>query len=360
MQKIFIIGGIVFLIFAVFILVLVLMHWHTSKLDKAAKEKMTHYSPKKYVYAKTKNNYDETTLEYCRIHNKKIEELSHEDRDKIDDYTENWILYFIAWLVKHHFFVFNDEEMAQKYETEIISEACTPSLLFDDVDNCLSSDNIPPELNDFMHLYFELEPPIDSYLRDYLSVIHRFGSYDYCVEFSWDIYHEIEKLIDAAYKEHTIAFEFADDDGEELGIIHCDWLNADITVRKSKDVPEEYAKRCIEHFLSFSPKMRQKLCNTINDAFPDWMLLLDETNDSSDIVSCSHFDSISIFKPYGDEPAYTIGGEPDYEPEHGIGVIIRGDKVLAVGYRGEAEDSSPWLKEYVEEYNKQTEQLGDR
>ncbi|MCH5204801.1 MAG: hypothetical protein J1F03_08620 [Oscillospiraceae bacterium] len=355
MQKIFIIGVIVFLIFAVFILVLVFMDRSTSKLEKAAKEKMTHYSPKKYVYARTKNNYDETTLEYCRIHNKTIEELSYEDRNKIDDYTENWILYFIAWLVKRHFFVFTDEEMSQKYETEIISEACTPSRLFDDVDNCLSSDNIPPELYDFMHLYFELDLAHDSYLSDYLSVIHRLGSYDYCIEFSWDIYHEIEKLIDAAYKEHTIAFEFDDDGGEELGVFHCDWLNADITARKSKDVPEEYAKRCIEHFLSLSAEMQQKICEEIKET-----MFWDEEDDISDIISCSHFDSISIFKPYGDEPAYTIGGEPDYEPEHGIGVIIRGDKVLAVGYRGEAEYSSPWLKEYVEEYNKQTEQFGNQ
>lgn len=132
-------------------------------------------------------------------------------------------------------------------------------------------------------------------------------------------------------------------------MIHCDWLDADITVKTSASVPTEYIQLCVKHFQSLSSEMKRKICESIREH-----LFTDDISDDNEIIPCSQFDSITIFKPYGNEPAYTICGEPEYEEEHGAAVMIRGDKVLDAGYRYDIEYSSPWSKEYIEKYNEQT------
>lgn len=72
------------------------------------------------------------------------------------------------------------------------------------------------------------------------------------------------------------------------------------------------------------------------------VVLFDE---NPSIKSC-YFDIINVFKPYGEEVAYTIGGEPDFEEEHGIAVMIRGDQVLAISYRSDWEYTSLWSDEF--------------
>lgn len=335
-------AGIFFLI--VGLILIGLMHLHLPV--KKPKQTAQHLLPV-FTHIKSEWSYDAAALEYCRMHNKSMEELSDEERDFIGDYAENWLLYFIAWLVKHDLFVFDDEQMAQDYKSEIVSEFCTPSELFSCMDNCLSLHNLPSELSFFMTQYFEYpHSAIGNYWEDYLSVIHMFGNYDYCTVFSWDIYHEIEKRIDSAYKEYAIQCE--SDDIEEYDIIHCEWLNADLTVQTSSDVPAEYIQLCIDCFLSLSPDMKEKICESIREH-----LFTDEISDDSQMIPSTHFDTITIFKPYGDEPAYSIGGEAEYEQEHGVAVMIRGETVLDAGYRYDIEYASPWSKENTEKYSNQ-------
>lgn len=337
------IAGIFFLVIG--LILIGLMHLH--KTVKKPKQTAQHLLPA-FTYIKSEWNYDGAELEYCRLHNKSMEESSDEERDLIGDYAENWLLYFIAWLVKHDLFVFDYEQMAQDYKSEIISESSTSSELFSCIDNCLSLHNIPSELSFFMTQYFEYpHSDVGNYWEDYLSVIHMFGSCDYCTAFSWDIYHEIEKRIDIAYKEYAIQCEC--DEIVKHDIIHCDWLNADINIQTSSEVPEEYIQLCMEHFLSLSAEMKQKVCESIIEN----MFYGETSDEDSEIISDSHFDSITIFKPYGDEPAYSIGGEAEYEEEHGVAVMIRGEKVIDAGYRYDIEYASPWSKENTEKYNNQ-------
>lgn len=94
--------------------------------------------------------------------------------------------------------------------------------------------------------------------------------------------------------------------------------------------------------------MKEKICESIREH-----LFTDEISDDSQIIPNSHFDTITIFKPYGDELAYSIGGEAEYEEEHGVAVMIRGEKVIDAGYRYDIEYASPWSKENTEKYNNQ-------
>jgi hypothetical protein len=94
--------------------------------------------------------------------------------------------------------------------------------------------------------------------------------------------------------------------------------------------------------------MSEKMQTEIRNAVAEWK----DTDDipMEKVIRSCNFDTITIPVPYGNEPAYTLNGEPDFEKEHGISIIIRGNKVLKVGYRQDLHYCSPWQKEYVEKY----------
>jgi hypothetical protein len=337
-------AGMVYLIFG---LILVgLMHLHLPHKSKNKSKKADTSTPllPAFTHIKAEWNYEEAAMEYCSLYNKDIEQLTEDEQDKILEYAGNWLAYFIAWLVKHGFYIFDNEIIQQDYEQSIIDENQTPQGLFESTDNCLSMHNIKSDLWKFMTHYFEYPHSlIGYYWDDYCEVTLDIGSINYCVEYSWDIYHKLEKLIDTAFREYTIKQE-ADVIEYNGDTFHCDWLDTDINVETLDTVSQEYIQQCISHLQLMPEKMQTEIRNAV----VEWH----DTDDipMEEIIRSCNFDTITIPVPYGSEPAYTLDGEPDFEKEHGMSIIIRGNKVLEVGYRQDLHYCSPWQKEYVEKY----------
>lgn len=322
------IAGILFI--ALGVILTGLMHIHLPKKKKIS------YKPYTFTHIKAEWSEETVQQEYCRINGIEEENLTDRDRERIVRYSSNWLLYFIKWLVKHDFYIYDEES---EYEVIGIAEdKVNPSGLFEYTDNCLSMENIKPELEFFMTQYFEYShSEISRYIDDYLTVVHRQWNIDYCLEYSEDLYEPIEKLIDLAYMKYCMQNE-----SDELRIrdqFYCEWNKEwEIQVITTPDVSAEYFERCCNHFNSFSDEMKKQLCEKIREH-----MFTDEIENDDDLIPRSNFDTMTIYKPYGDKTVYIIGGEPDYEMEHGMAFVVCDDSVLDIGYRYDIEGSSPWI-----------------
>lgn len=307
------------------------MHLHLPK------KKNIQYKPYCFTHIKAEWSEDSVQQEYCRIHGIEEENLTDDDRNKIAEYSSNWLLYFLKWLVKNNFYICDEESV---HEVESITENKTsPSQLFEHMDNCLSMDNIKLELGFFMTQYFEYPySEISRYIDDYLTVVHRQRNIDYCLEYSEDLYEPIEKLIDLAYMKYCMQNE-----SDELRIrdqFYCEWNREwEIQIIATPDISAEYLDICCDHFNSFSYEMKKNLCEKIREH-----MFTDEIENDDDLIPHSNFDTMTIYKPYGDKIVYIIGGEPDYELEHGMAFVVCDDSIFDIGYRYDIEESSPWLK----------------
>lgn len=316
-----------------------LMHIQKSK----PKEKYQYHSYC-FTHLKAKWSYDAVLKEYCRIHCITEDSLTDNDKENIEIFSSNWILYFIQWLVEHDFYV---------YDNELSNETIkNPSELFESTDNCLSIENIKPELNSFMAQYFIYDNSrIGKYMNDYLSVVHRSrNDIDYCFDYSEDLYTQIKKLIDLAYQKYCMQNE--SDELNHADQFYCEWLpDFEIEVFASEDITTEYINKCIEHFNSLPDKMMKQMVEKIKK----YMLVEDIDDDT--ILSQCNLDTMTIYKPYDDRIVYIIGGEPDFELEHGMAFVICDDSILDIGYRYDVECVSPWLELIFSEVSNISESL---
>lgn len=322
------IAGILFI--ALGVILTGLLHLHLPKKEKIS------FKPYTFTHIKAEWSEEAVQQEYCRIHGIEEENLTDRDRERIERYSANRLLYFIKWLVKHDFYIYDEEDMNEIMD--IAEDKVNPSGLFEHMDNCLSMENIKPELGFFMTQYFEYShSEISRYIDDYLSVVHRQRNIDYCLEYSEDLYEPIEKLIDLAYLKYCMQNE-----SDELRIrdrFYCEWNKEwEIQIIAAPDVSAEYIDRCCEHFYSLSDEMKQKLCEKIREH-----MFTDEIENDDDLIPHSNFDTMTIYKSYADKIVYIIGGEPDYELEHGMAFTVCDDSILDIGYRYDVEGSSTWL-----------------
>ncbi len=292
-----------------------------------------------FTHIKAEWLWEKAAMEYCSMYGKSIDELTEQEKESIYDYAGNYIAYFMAWLIKSDYFVYYSDKHFFGYSEDILAERKSPIELLRDMDYCLSVENIVNPLKSFMTEYFEYTSSfIGNYHEDYMSVMRQSGSYDYCMDFSWDIYRRIEALIDKSYREYTIQTEC--DNLEMIDTFHCGWIGCDISIQTAPNVPKEYIDRCVKHLCSMSYDMRNKIRDMIiENMFADGI-------SEYEIIKKSCFDCITIYTPYGEEPAYILGGEPDFEEEHGMAVMIRGDRILDVGYRCDIEFTSLWDSKY--------------
>lgn len=123
--------------------------------------------------------------------------------------------------------------------------------------------------------------------------------------------------------EGTFRSRIFKDDGDDRLLVYFD----SITIK-------DYAEKCIEHFNNMSDEMIDLICSGIikcaevggvNEEFE-----LPEIENVRDILKYSWFTSLFIDIPKGDEVAYTVSGEGEWG--EAIDVVVRGNKVLYVGY----------------------------
>lgn len=141
------------------------------------------------------------------------------------------------------------------------------------------------------------------------------------------------------------------DDMFNVGFIESKLFNKKIEVWIENTVDMNYANKCAENFESLKDEVIDKICERIS-AYHKFMLeewneeFFAEINEKvpcdisgRDILKYVENPTIYIFSPEGDGIGYVIEGNCEWEPEHGIDIIMLDNKVMDVG---PGEGLSPW------------------
>lgn len=136
---------------------------------------------------------------------------------------------------------------------------------------------------------------------------------------------------------------------------------AEVWIENSVDMA--YAEKCAEHLVNLDDKMIDAFCDM---AIKYCKFMIEEWGDfsdiygdiSNDINKCIPEDIVRrdilkyisrphlyVFPPEKDETGYNVECDCVWEPEHGLDLIIRGDRVL---YVGQSEGLGAWADD--EEY----------
>ena len=118
-------------------------------------------------------------------------------------------------------------------------------------------------------------------------------------------------------------------------------FDTELEVIVDEDVEIVYVEKCIEYINN----LPQSLLNKISErAYKYYDFIRNECGDVDDILPekiMEHVYPLNIFveKPEADIPAFDIECGCDWEEEHGMEIIIKGDELL---YIGEYAGLGPW------------------
>ncbi len=122
----------------------------------------------------------------------------------------------------------------------------------------------------------------------------------------------------------------------------------EVEIDRDADLDPGYAEKCAEHLVNLSDKMIDELCEKairycnfmreqwgdFSDIYPDIAEDIDtnipEDVSGRDILKYIFKPVLFISAPKGDGTGYTIEAQCVWEPEHGVDMIFRDNKVLYV------------------------------
>ena len=287
--------------------------------------------------------YDETTKTY--------ENFLEEHADTIYIYCCTYIAYLFAWLVKHNG-IENDylAEMKVTFEGILCEEENPAEKIYYEMDGALMRADISDTMLGFLDDYYEAIPNSikPCYQSDYEDIVQSSCGDRHCVDFSWNLYHTFEKVLDERYDTYMRSACLEDLYEEDWFVYeeYSEYFRQNFSVLYQPVSESEqsdfdiYAEKCVEHFQNLPDTIIMDLINRLTHMDYFEHIAKDE------LISQIKDMSLIIFKPFGKELAYVIGFEADFEPEHGISVMIRDGRILDVGFRNDYE--TPWAKEYEE------------
>ena len=140
--------------------------------------------------------YQSCLKEYCRINNKKEEEITEKDEEFIWECCGLLISYFLTWLINNNFFKFEDigidEDAINKVKNRKIK---TTKFFGNELDYKLTRNDISEDIIDFVDDYYS-----SGFYNDYPNYMDKISCKNlFCTEFSCEDYDNIEKIINKAY-----------------------------------------------------------------------------------------------------------------------------------------------------------------
>lgn len=302
--------------------------------------------PKFFVQIDVKHEWDLAAKEYCRIFGRDINSLTNDESDKIYDYAATSTAYFLAWLIKNDYV--SERFLAEHNFEDIDNIKCEKASPVDfigaDMDYKFFRSDMSKEILAFVDYYFGYRlfyyysENERYFIFDYYTAVKNNNHTYYCVDFSWDKYHELEKIINESYDYYNKCCEhFIDEDVDLFQRRKTRWnkYNEELELLVSNGVSEEYVIKCVEHLNSRGYKFFDDLCNK----FLEMDIEFDEENKREILNQIQPF-TMMINTPHGEEVAYIICGECDFEEEHGFSFTVRGDYILDLCYYMDYE--SPW------------------
>lgn len=390
-------------LFAVLLIVIVLSAYgiHNKMSDK----------PKKPIYITKNDNhwaftrfsaewaYDEVAEDMREL---LLEQMSEEERDKIrdvevffDEYLEknpeandkiyiyacNYFAYIFQWLLEKgalyeaHLTVHGNERAQEDLKKLLFHKGNPAEYIYNYLDGKVFAHDIWPIYQAFMNGYYEgyiwlqfdnkqLVRDI-SYQKDYdeivLENLQGGVPHCFCIDFDYKKYSIFAERLNKRFEDfRRNALDIIDDlePYEETtagGVFYSHALskNMEVNVQTAlildgeKEDFEAYIEKCLAEIDTLSEIIKEEICKTFNAWGEEWIPKTEKLTPESFIKRNSQGE-IQIFRPYGEELAYNLCFEVDFEEEHGVFVTIRGGHVIESGYRMDAE--SPWTDYMCKKY----------
>ena len=145
-------------------------------------------------------------------------------------------------------------------------------------------------------------------------------------------------------------------------------IENDFGIDTNEDIPIEYAEKCVKDFFELSDEAIDMICRSVkafclkyrefaeeNDCLDDFLneeltIPVNKDTPAGDVMKCVGLQGLHIPEPENEsEIGYCIGAWCDWEPEHGLYIIMLNGKPVCVS-TSDYMDCSPW-----EEFDKDDE-----
>ena len=136
-------------------------------------------------------------------------------------------------------------------------------------------------------------------------------------------------------------------------------IENDFGIHADEDVPVEYAEKCVKDFFSLSDEAIDFICRSVKafclknaeecesngyleDFLNDLTIPVYKDTSAADVMKCVGIQGIHVPKPKNEsEIGYCIGAWCDWDPEHGLLIIMLNGKPVCVG-NSDYMFCSPW------------------
>lgn len=246
-------------------------------------------------------------------------------------------------------------------------ETQTPVEVLRNMDYVLSRDDIDPKAYRLMDFYYNAEKtdsPLKrgthssfkrrsrKYFFDYYrAVCSRFDvPRYYCVDFSWERFHQLAQILDRRYQEFCRSGFDEDELEQDERILRSQYFDSAAELLYERGTPKVYVQMCADAYESMSAHLSKaisgKLLEYCTEEIPD------EDAVPEKILPHFHPQRVLVMKPESEEiPAYMILGESEWEEEHGVAFTVIGNYAVNSSYYADAE--SPWSDDMIWEYRLQ-------
>ena len=312
--------------------------------------------------------YDPKDSEQNSAFRERISAMQDSETDTIYDCAGMPIAYFLGWLIERDLV---SEDFRNLHGPEILQavkdETQTPVEVLRNMDYVLSRDDIDPKAYRLMDFYYNAEKT-DSPLKrgTHSSFNHRSRKYFfdyyravcsrfdvpryYCVDFSWERFHQLVQILDRRYQEFCSSGFDEDELEQDERILRSQYFDSAAELLYERGTPKEYVQMCADAYESMSAHLSKaisgKLLEYCTEEIPD------EDAVPEKILPHFHPQRVVVMKPESVEiPAYMILGESEWEEEHGVAFTVIGDYAVNSSYYADAE--SPWSDDMIWEYKLQ-------
>lgn len=312
--------------------------------------------------------YDPKDSEQNSAFRERISAMQDSETDTIYDCAGMPIAYFLGWLIERDLV---SEDFRNLHGPEILQavkdETQTPVEVLRNMDYVLSRDDIDPKAYRLMDFYYNAEKT-DSPLKrgTHSSFNHRSRKYFfdyyravcsrfdvpryYCVDFSWERFHQLAQILDRRYREFCSSGFDEDELEQDERMLRTQYFDSAAELLYEQGTPKEYVQMCADAYESMSAHLSKaisgKLLEYCTEEIPD------EDAVPEKILPHFHPQRVVVMKPESVEiPAYMILGESEWEEEHGVAFTVIGDYAVNSSYYADAE--SPWSDDMIWEYQLQ-------
>ena len=311
--------------------------------------------------------YDPKDSEQNNAFRERISAMEDSETDMIYDCAGMPIAYFLGWLIERDL-VSEDFRNLHGMESlqAVKDETQTPVEVLRNMDYVLSRDDIDPKAYRLMDFYYNMEEISSSLKRGtqrcfthrsrkyffdyYRAVCSRFEvPRYYCVDFSWEHFHQLAQILDRRYREFCGGFE-EDEPEQDERTLRTQYFDSAAELFHEPGTPPEYVQMCADAYENIGAKLGRALARGLQEFCTED--LPDEDVVTEKILSHFHPQRVVVMKPMDEEiPAYLIQGESEWEEEHGVAFTVIGDYVVNSSYYADAE--SPWVENMLWEYRLQ-------